>query len=92
MVCNCGLIVLSLTIYDVKHLFLCLLAVCISSLEKDLFVFFVHFESGFFVVVELLEFSIFWINLYQLYDLQIFSVGCLCALLIVSLHRNFKLS
>ena len=53
------LIFLSLMICDVKHLFLCLLAICISSLEKYLFVFFARFESGFLLS------SSFWSSLYS---------------------------
>ena len=35
-------------ISDAEHLFICLLAVCISSLEKCLFKFFTHFLIGIF--------------------------------------------
>jgi len=84
------LIYISLIIIDVEHFFMCLLAFCISSLEKSLFSSFVHCSIGLLAILLLSCLSCLYILDIKPLSLVLFgtifsySVTCLFVVLLFS--------
>lgn len=68
------LICFSLTANDIEHLFVWLLVICISSLEKCIFIFFALFKVGLFVLLLLNCYLIHFYGFIYIFILKILKI------------------